>query len=293
MKLAWDLIGERRYETGVDHGVLYLPNNGVYSEGVAWSGLTNVTESPSGAEATPQYADNMVYLNLVSAETFGGTIEAITYPDEFARCDGSEEPTAGVKVGQQNRHPFGFCYRTRVGSDTDPDLGYKIHIVYNALAAPSEKAHTTVNDTPEAMPFSWTISTTPIPVETGGLKPTSTLEIDSTKVDPDNLAALEAALYGTDGTDPRLPLPDEVLGMFADELVSVAPVEPDFVAATGTITIPEVAGVVYRRADTDAVVEDDVVIANPGASLLIYAVPAGGYKFPANTDDDWQFTRNA
>lgn len=293
-KILWDQTGERLYETGVDQGVLYIPTNGVYDEGFAWNGLTAVTEKPSGADATPVYADNKKYLNLQAAEEFGGTIEAVTYPTEFATCDGTASPETGVYVGQQNRKTFGLCYRTLLGNDVDgTDHGYKIHLVYGALAAPSEKANSTVNDTPEALSFSWDFTTTPVPVT--DLKPTAILTVNSTEVNANNLAALEDALYGTAGTDPRLPLPDEVIEMFAGAQTAVTPDEPTFVPATGTITIPVVAGVKYLRADTNAVVNGNVVIAGgAGASLVIRAVPASGaYKFTANSDDDWSFVRTA
>lgn len=211
--LVWDQVGERFYETGVDHGVLYIPDDtGVYDTGVAWNGLTTVTESPSGADANPQYADNLKYLNLLSAEEFGGTIEAFTYPDEFAQCDGTGVPAPGVAVGQQNRKMFGLSYRTKKGNDVEGvDFGYKIHLIYGAQAAPSEKAYATINDSPEALAFSWAITTTPAPVT--GHKPTSLIVIDSTLVAAVDLTALEAALYGN--TLPaKLPTPDEVIAMF-------------------------------------------------------------------------------
>lgn len=216
-KLKWDQTGERLYETGVKNGVLYIPTAGVYSKGVAWNGLTAVTESPSGAEATALYADDIKYLSLMSTEEFGATIEAYTYPDEFAACDGSAELVDGVTIGQQNRSTFGLCYRTAIGNDTDGnEHGYKLHIIYGALASPSEKAYATINDSPEAITFSWEITTTPVNVT--GAKPTASLVIDSTKADSTKLAALEDILYGKDGTgdgstgatEPRLPLPDEI-----------------------------------------------------------------------------------
>ena len=212
--LIWDKVGERTYETGVDHGVLYLPNQaGEYATGVAWNGLTAVTESPSGAEPTPLYADNMKYLNLVSAEEFGATIEAFTYPEEFAQCDGSAEPAPGVFVGQQDRKSFGMSYRTLLGNDTNGNRhGYKLHIIYGALAAPSEKAYATVNDSPEAITFSWEVSTSA--VEVPGHKPSAQLTIDSTKVDAAALALLEDILYGDKTEEPRLPLPAEIIDMF-------------------------------------------------------------------------------
>ena len=211
-KLVWDKTGDRLYETGVKNGVLYIPTAGVYSKGVAWNGLTAVTESPSGAEATALYADDTKYLSLMSAEEFGATIEAYTYPDEFAACDGSAELADGVMIGQQKRSTFGLCYKTTIGNDTDGnDHGYKLHIIYGAMAAPSEKAYASINDSPEAITFSWEITTTPVNVT--GAKPTASLVIDSTKADPSKLAALEDILYGKDGepgNEPSLPLPDEI-----------------------------------------------------------------------------------
>lgn len=211
-KLVWDKSGERLYETGVKQGVLYVQDTaGTYPKGVAWNGLTAVTETPSGAEATALYADDIKYLNLVSAEELGGTIEAYMYPDEFAECDGSVALTPGMYIGQQDRKTFGLCYRTTLGNDTDSNNhGYKLHLIYGALAAPSEKAYATINDSPEAITFSWEFKTTPVNVT--GHKPTASIVIDSTKVDAEKLAALEKILYGDDtGDGPRLPLPDEVL----------------------------------------------------------------------------------
>ena len=214
-KIIWDNTGERTYETGVDHGVLYpIQEGGLYTKGVAWNGLTAVTESPSGAEATALYADDIKYLNLMSNEEFGCTIEAYTYPDEFAACDGSASLAEGVSIGQQPRKTFGLCYRTTLGNDTDGnDYGYKLHMVYGCLAAPSEKAFSTINDSPEAITFSWEVSTTPVNV--AGHKPTAHLEIDSTKADPVKLAALEEILYGGAETEARLPLPDEIATLMA------------------------------------------------------------------------------
>lgn len=215
-KIIWDQTGERLYETGVRNGVLYLlQDTGKYEKGVAWNGLTAVTESPSGAEATPLYADDIKYLNLLSTEEFGATVEAYTYPDEFAECDGSASIATGVNIGQQPRKTFGLCYRTTLGNDVkNNDYGYKLHIIYGALAAPSEKAYATINDSPEAITFSWELSTTPVNVT--GFKPTASITIDSTKAEPEKLKALEAILYGSDGigdetgAEPRLPLPDEI-----------------------------------------------------------------------------------
>lgn len=208
-KLVWDQTGERLYETGVKNGVLYPQVSGTYPLGVAWNGLTAVTESPSGAEATPLYADDIKYLNLMSNEELGGTIEAYMYPDEFAECDGSAELGDGVFIGQQTRKAFGLCYRTVLGNDTENnDYGYKLHIIYGALASPSEKAYATINDTPEPITMSWEFTTTP--VEVTGHKPTASITIDSTKADKVKLAALEAILYGSESEEPRLPLPDEI-----------------------------------------------------------------------------------
>lgn len=211
-KLIWDATGARLYETGTDRGVLYVQEEGKYGAGVAWNGLTAVTESPSGAEANPLYADNIKYLNLMSNEEFGATIEAYTYPDEFAVCDGSAEIATGVTIGQQQRKTFGLAYRTILGNDVDGnDHGYKIHLVYGALASPSEKAYATVNDSPEAITFSWEVTTTPVNVT--GYKPTAHLEINSTKVAPEKLAELEALLYGSDDKEASLPTPDEVVAL--------------------------------------------------------------------------------
>ena len=207
-KLVWDQAGQRFYETGVKNGVLYVMENGTYGTGVAWNGLTAVTESPSGAEATALYADDIKYLNLVSAEEFGATIEAYTYPDEFAACDGSANLVEGVVLGQQKRATFGLCYRTTVGNDQDSELGYKLHLIYGCLAAPSEKAYATINDSPEAITFSWEITTTPVEVE--GFKPTACITIDSTKVGAEKMAILEAKLYGSESEEPTLPLPAEI-----------------------------------------------------------------------------------
>lgn len=217
-RLVWDKTGERFYETGIAQGVLYpQETGGTYPKGVAWNGLSAVTESPSGAEASPVYADNIKYLNLVSAEEYGATIEAYTYPEEFAECDGSAELAKGVVIGQQPRKVFGLSYKTTLGNDiAGNDYGYKLHLIYGGMAAPSEKGYTTINDSPEAMTMSWEVTTTPVVVT--GFKPTASITIDSTKADPTKLAALEVILYGknptteggTDGAEPRLPLPDEI-----------------------------------------------------------------------------------
>lgn len=209
-KLVWDAIGERQYETGVKNGVLYVMEAGVYGTGVAWNGLTAVTETPSGAEATPLYADDIKYLNLMSNEEFGGTIEAYMYPPEFAACNGEAELVAGVTLGQQPRKAFGFCYRTVLGNDVEENAhGYKLHLVYNAKASVSERAYATINESPEPITFSWEFTTTP--VEVAGFKPTSIVTIDSTKVAAEKMALLEAKLYGSETEEASLPLPSEII----------------------------------------------------------------------------------
>ena len=214
-RLTWDNTGERLFETGVKNGVLYpIQTDGKYTKGVAWNGLISVTESPSGAEATPLYADDIKYLNLISNEEFGATIEAYTYPDEFAECDGSGTLAEGVLLGQQKRKVFGLCYRTTIGNDVDGnDHGYKLHLVYGCLAAPSEKAYSTINDNPDAITFSWEVTTTPVNVT--GFKPTSQITIDSTKVAKEKLTAIEALLYGSEEKEPSLPLPDELAAVLS------------------------------------------------------------------------------
>ena len=212
-KLVWDEVGKRTYETGVDKGVLYVQNDeGAYGKGVAWNGLTAVNESPSGAEPTPLYADNIKYLELTSKEEYGATIEAYTYPDEFEACDGSAEIGEGVVIGQQSRKVFGLCYRTVKGNDVkNNDYGYKIHLVYGCKAKPAQKNYQTINDSPEAITFSWEVSTTPVEVE--GFKPTATVTIDSTKVTAEKLKSIEEALYGTESVEPKLLLPNEILAI--------------------------------------------------------------------------------
>ena len=210
-KLVWDATGSREYETGVKNGVLYVQNgSGTYEKGVAWNGLISVTESPSGAEATPLYADDIKYLELFSTEEFGATIECYTYPEEFEACDGSAEIATGVVIGQQNRTSFGLCYRTTLGNDVKGnEHGYKLHLIYGCKAAPSEKAYSTINDSPEAITFSYEITTTPVAVT--GHKPTASLVIDSTKIEPSKLAQIEAKLYGDVSTEASLPTPNEIL----------------------------------------------------------------------------------
>lgn len=291
-KLVWDATGDRVYETGVDHGVLYpRDENGDYPLGVAWNGLTTVTESPSGAESTKTYADNIVYLNLISVEEFAATIEAYTYPDEFAACDGSAEPEPGVFLGQQDRQTFGFAYRTIVGNDVKGNsYGYKLHLVYGATAAPSEKAHATVNDSPEAVTLSWDVSTIPTEVGTiGGVeyKPTATLTVDSTKVSPAAYSALEDALFGTSGADPYLPSPAEVIAMFSGSLTTVSTTAPTYNSSTDIVTIPSTTGVVYSVGGED-------VPAGPYGpiteTIVVEARPAAGYRFTDTSDTDWTIT---
>lgn len=282
--LVWDEVGTRTYETGVDHGVLYIPDNaGVYNDGVAWNGLVSVTESPSGAASNPQYADNIKYLDLISAEQFGGTIEAFTYPDAFAQFDGLSIPTPGVVIGQQSRRSFGLSFRTKLGNDVQgDDYGYKLHLLYGATASPSERAYHTISDSPAAITFSWAISTTPVSAG-GTLKPTSILTIDSSKVNAAALASLEQILYGSAGVDPALPLPATVIAMFSGTITPVTPTQPAYNGTTHVITIPTVTGVSYYingvvvPAGNRTITADTVVTARPNP----------GYIFTTPGDDDW------
>lgn len=292
--LQWDVTGEREYETGVDRGVLFpADTDGTYPLGVAWSGLTTVTESPAGAESNKQYADNIVYLNLLSAETWGGTVEAFTYPDEFAECDGTAEPTPGVFLGQQKRKPFGMCYRTRIGTDLDDLAGYKIHLFWNALASPSEKAFATVNDTPAPINFSWAVSTTAVAVGTiDGVeyRPLSTMVVDSTKVDSTALAALEAVLYGDADTDPSLPSPADVVAMFSGSVTVVDlgtnANQPSYNGATHVVTIPTVVGVTWTINGDDATPGAQPAM-SVGDSSEVRAHADAGYRLEGNAD--WTF----
>jgi hypothetical protein len=287
--LTWDQVGERLYETGVDHGVLYLPDSsGDYVEGHAWNGLTTVTESPSGAESSPQYADNIKYLNLVSAEEFGATIEAFTYPDAFAQCDGTAVPSPGIAIGQQSRKSFGLAFRSKVGNDLDgTDHGYKLHLIYGALAAPSEKAYATINDSPEAIAFSWEVTTTP--VQATDLKPTALLTVDSSKVDGAALKQLEDILYGTAGVDPRMPLPDEVIGLFEGTSTSVRLTganAPTYDAGTHVVTLPAVTGVTWEVNGVEAASGAQPAL-GIGDSAVVTAEAQSGYTIAG--DDDWTF----
>ena len=287
--LTWDQVGERLYETGVDRGVLYIPNgSGVYDTGIAWNGLTAVTESPSGAEASPQYADNVKYLNLVSAEDFGATIEAFTYPDEFGQCDGTAAAAAGVLLGQQGRKSFGLAYRTLVGNDLDGvDYGYKVHLIYGAMAAPSEKAYATMNDSPEAITFSWEVTTTPVAVTS--YKPTSVIVVDSSVVSAEDLATLEDILYGTQGVDPRLPLPNEVISLFAGAVTVVRLVganAPTYDSGTHVVTLPSVVGVTW---EVNGVTKPAGALPamTVGQTSVVEGVPASGYTIAG--DNDWVY----
>jgi hypothetical protein len=292
-ELAWDAVGELVYETGVDHGVLYLPNElGEYDEAHVWNGLVTVTETPSGAEANAQFADNIKYLNLLSAEEFGATIEAFTYPDAFNECDGIGSPSAGVLVGQQGRRAFGLCYRTKVGNDLEgTSHGYKLHLVYGALASPSEKAYGTINDSPEAITFSWEVATTPVPAG-DDFSPTSLIVIDSTLVDPAELAALEEILFGSVGDDARLPLPEEVFAVFGagltDADLRIPANQPTFVAGTGVVTLPSVTGVQWKQDGVNKSPGAQTAVA-AGVTTEITAHAQSGYNILG--DDEWVFQR--
>lgn len=285
-ELSWDGVGDRKYETGVDQGVLYIPDNaGAYVNGVAWNGLVSVNEAPSGAEANPQYADNVKYLNLFSAEEFGATIEAFTYPDEFAEFDGLGVPVAGVTVGQQARKSFGLSYRTKIGNDVDGDAhGYKLHLVYGCSASPSEKTYGTINDSPEPITFSWEVTT--VPVQLPGYKPTAIMTIDSTAVGATPLGSLETILYGAVGVDPRLPLPAEVIALFSGAITEVTPTAPTFNSTTDVITIPSITGVTYYIDGVALVAgaQDPITV-----DTLVTASPNSGYVFTTPVDTDWLF----
>jgi hypothetical protein len=286
--LVWDQTGQRLYETGVDHGVLYIPDSGgAYSAGVAWNGLTSVSETPSGAEPNAQYADNIKYLNLFSAEEFGATLEAFTYPDQFAQFDGLWTASPGVTIGQQARKVFGLSYRTKIGNDIEgDDFGYKLHLLYGCTASPSEKAYNTINDSPEAITFSWEISTVPVGVT--DRKPTSIITIDSSKVTAASLDALEELLYGTAGTNPSLPLPDAVVALFAGSVTEATPTQPTF-NGTDTITIPTVTGVSYYINGVLQVAGPVIITQN----TVVEARPNSGYSFPDTIDTDWMFVFSA
>jgi len=281
--LVWDDTGNKRFEQGVDKGVIYPLNTGTsaYDTGYAWNGITTVTETPAGAASNPQYADNIKYLDLLSAETFGGDIQAFTYPDQFALMDGTESPEAGVVIGQQTRKTFGLSYQTNVGNDVSQNLGHKTHLAYGLLASPSQRAFVSVNASSAAVGFSWTFTSTPVNVS--GYAPCSLLTLDSTKVDATALAALEQLLYGTVGVNPRLPLPDEVLALFSGTVTTTAvPTAPTI--SSDVITIPTVTGVVYK---INGVTKTGTVTIT--VNTVVNAVPAAGYIFPVVSVDRWFF----
>lgn len=285
--ITWDGTGEKLYELGVDHGVLFPlnPSNALYDNGFAWNGLTAVNEKPSGATATPTFADNIKYANLVSAETFAGTIQAYTYPIAFAKCDGSDLSVAGVAVNQQARQTFGLCYRTRIGNDVSSEAGFKLHLVYGALAVPSEKDYTTINDSPASVAFSWDFNCTPVAVT--GLGPTALITIDSTKVDPDSLTDLENLLYGTIGTDPSLPSPDAVLAIFAGDTTHITLTPATFNGAH-TITIPTQTGVKYYVDGVEHAAGTQIL--TTGQSKVVSARAQPGYVFNTPVVTSWLFT---
>lgn len=280
-QITWDAPEDRRFETGTDHGVLYTPDDaGSYTDGVAWNGITAVTETPSGAEPTPVYADNIKYLNMISVEEFGGTIEAYTFPDEFLQFDGGIA-VGGVTVHQQNRGQFGLSYRSRIGNAVVGDtLGYKLHFLYGLQVKPSERGYTTVNDSPEAMSLSWEFTTNPVNVD--GMKPTALLTVDSTKTPADKLEALEAILYGSESTAARLPLPNEVLTLLAAEAVPVAPTFDDPI-----VTIPASSMVDYT---VDGVKVTGTYTVPSGSSKTVEAKAKPGYTIPTAATKTWSFT---
>lgn len=287
--LEWDKTGERYIETGTDRGVLYpRAANGTYPAGVVWNGITAVNLSPSGAEATPIYADNIKYITLQSVEEFGFTIEAYSSPEEFDECDGTKEAASGLKVGQQPRKTFGFAVRTKIGNDQDPnDHGYKLHLIYGALAAPSEKAYATINESPEAMTLSWECTTTPVAIPGDQFKPTATLTIDTRTAPEAAIEALEAILYGTAGESPtaaRLPLPSEVIALFEAAGTVVTPVAPT--AVGNDVTIPSITGVVYS--DGDGPVSAGVITITEDTTFT--AAPDSGYTFGSGATTSWTFT---
>jgi len=288
--LTWDGTGQKIYETGVDHGVLYMPNeSGVYDNGVAWNGLVTVTESPTGAEANKTYADNIVYRNLISAEEFGATIEAYTYPEEFGDYDGTSSPTPGIVIGQQFRKTFGLSYRTLKGNDVEGnEFGYKIHLVYGLTAAPSEKAYSTVNDSPEMITFSWEL--TSLPVNATDYRPTSVITVDSTQVDEAHLQTLEDLLYGTVGGDPQLPTPDQVVAIFTTGLTTVdtgtAANQPTYNAGTHVVTLPAVTGIQWKINGADVSSGAQPALTT-GQTAEVEATPQTGYIISG--DSDWTY----
>ena len=286
-KVVWDDAGNKKFETGVDCGVIYPlnPSTNLYDTGFAWNGLTTVKEQPGGAAPNPYYADNIKYVNLLSAETYSGTIEAWTYPDEFGLCDGTVQPSAGVNVGQQSRQVFGLSYRSKIGNDNTPDLGFKLHLIYGAQAAPSEKDYATINASPAPVQFSWAFDTIPVPMS--GLLPVSTIEIDSTKVDPTALANLMDFLYGTGGSTPSLPLPDAVAALFSGTVTMITLTAPTF-DGDHTITIPTETGVTYYVDDVLHV--GGTQLLTTGQQKIVTARPSNGYVFNTPFVNEWMFT---
>ena len=285
--VVWDDTGNKKFESGVDHGVLYPlnPSTSLYDTGFAWNGLTTVKEQPGGAAANPQYADNIKYMNLLSAETFAGTIEAFTYPEEFGACDGTNAPFDGLTVGQQARQTFGLSYRSKIGNDVSSDLGFKIHLVYGALAAPSEKDYTTINASPAAVTFSWAFDCTPVNVS--GLDPTCLIVVDSTKVDSGALSDLEDLLYGTSGTAPSLPSPDAVVALFSGSVTAITLTAPTFDGAH-TITIPSQTGSTYY---VDGVLHTaGTQILTTGQKKVVSARAAVGYVYNKPVVQEWLYT---
>lgn len=281
--IVWDASGQRTFENGVDHGVLYPLNvtNGLYDSGVAWNGLTTIKETPAGAASNKQYADNIAYLNLLSAETFGATVEAFTYPPEFEPCDGTATPQAGVTIGQQPRQTFGLCYRSQIGNDIESNLGYKLHLVYGLLASPSERDYGTINDSPAAVAFSWDATSTPVNVS--GYAPTSIVTINSTNVDPTALASLQQVLYGSVGVAPSLPLPDAVEAFFSGTItVTALPTVPSM--TSDVITIPTVTGLDYRIGGLIVTGTKTITV-----NTVVTVTPKTGYILPAVCVDEWLY----
>lgn len=287
MKIVWDKLDERFFDQGVKHGVLYQSSAGGYVDGVPWNGLVNVTQSPSGAEPNKQYADDIVYVNLLSAEEFSATIEAFMAPREFDQYNGVARTASGLQVSGQNRGMFGFCWRTGRGTAEDPNAGYVLNFAYGCQASPSEKAHATKSDTPEPVTFSWSLSTTPVSV--AGFEPTAYCSVDSTDptVSAANLAALEAILYGDAVNDPRLPLPDEIASILGTGVINVTPVEPAFDPATDTITIPVTADVDYFNMNTGEVMPDGPTVITQ--DTIVEARPTAGRTFTGTFVDRWLF----
>ena len=286
-KLQWDLTGERYFELGVSRGVLYpMSSNGAYPLGVAWNGLTAVNKNPSGAEPNDMWADNIKYASIRGAEQFGGTIEAFTYPDEFNECNGKKLLAPGVYAGQQRRAPFGMSFRSEIGNDVDPEVGFKLHVIYGATVSPSEEAYATINESPEGATLSFEMTTTPVEISKPGFRPTAVLEIDSRTVDPDRMEELLEILHGSTSANARLPLPDELLSLLEGD--AVVPTAPTFVASTGVLTIPTVAGVEYKVNGVTAAAGAKPPA--PGGTLLqVTAHSLSGYSIAPETPRTWAF----